>query len=273
MKKEASMNMNDEYDPYDYSVYFAYKTWDDVSADLGKLVRSMEDPKFDDGEIDQITHLYRARIFFEILCSRMEDNESDMEEHTDLAEAIYNKSKSPNVHCVWDTLDSFIGTICKYDHAYLFGNTDLLSNLNILITKDYLNGFLLAPKPTPTDIDEDAWSKMASRLIDKTDEMNRQARKSGNDVVIFSEVMSQALSGFFNENAEELVFFETVGDLLNTFNEEENYAHYHSGMLDVRSFDLLREYGIPFAKPLFERSIDDMRNAPFRTDWRTIEHD
>lgn len=270
MKKEASMNMND---PYDYSVYFAYKTWDDVSDVLRKLIENIEDPKFDDDEIDQITSLYRARIFFEILCSRMEDNESNIEEHTELAEAIYNNSKDPHTHCVWENLESFIGTICKYDHAYLFGNVDVLDNLHVLITEDYLDSVLLVPKPEPTEIDEDVWSKMASRLIDRTDEMNRQARKSGNNVVIFSEVMSRALSGFFNENAEELVFFETVGDLLNTFNEEENYAHYHSGMLDVRSFDLLREYGIPFAKPLFERSIDDMRTALFHTDWRIIEHD
>lgn len=272
MEKEASMNMNGEYDPYDYSVYFAYKTWDDVSADLGKLVRSMEDPKFDDSEIDQITHLYRARIFFEILCSRMEDDESDIEKHTDLAEAIYNNSKSPNVHCVWDSLDSFIGTICKYDHAYLFGNTDLLSNLNILITKDYLNGFLLAPKPTPTEIGKSTWHEMALRLISKADEINEQSRRNG-DAAILSGVVFQALSVFINGNADDLVFLETVGDLFTTFDEGCGAAIYHPGMLDSELFDLLREYGIPFAKPLIERSLDDMRNAPYRIDWRAIEHD
>lgn len=269
MKKEASMNMND---PYDYSVYFAYKTWDDVSAGLRKLIENIEDPKFDDDEIDQITSLYRARIFFEILCSRMEDNESDMEEHADLAEVIYNNSKSPNVHCVWGSLESFIGTICKYDHAYLFGNTDLLSNLNILITKDYLNGFLLAPKPTPIEIGKTTWHGMAMRLIGKADEINEQSRRNG-DTTILSGVVFKALSGFINGNAKELVFLETVGDLFTTFDEECGATIYHPGMLDPESFDLLREYGIPFAKPLFERSIDDMRNAPFRTDWRAIEHD
>lgn len=263
MKKEASMDMNGEYDPYDYSVYFAYKTWDDVSAGLGKLIRNIEDPKFDDGEIDQITSLYRDRTFFEILSSRMGDNESNMEKHTDLAEAIYNNSKSPNVHCVWDTLESFIGTICKYDHAYLFGNTDLLSNLDILITKDYLNGFLLAPKPTPTEIGKTTWHGMAMRLIGKADEINEQTMRSGG-ATILSGAVFQALSGFINGNADDLVFLETVGDLFTTFDEGCGAAIYHPGMLDPKPFDLLREYGIPFAKPLFERSIDD---------WRTIEHD
>lgn len=84
--------------------------------------------------------------------------------------------------------------------------------------------------------------------------------------------MSKALSGFFNEDAEKLVFFETVGDLLNTFDMDEDIS-YHPGMLDSRPFDLLREYGPAFVKPLIERSIDDMRNASFRTDWRAIEHD
>lgn len=257
MKKEASMNMNGEYDPYDYSVYFAYKTWDDVSASLRKLIENIEDPKFDDGEIDQITHLYRARIFFEILCSRMEDDEAYIEKHTDLAEAIYNNSKSPNVHCVWDTLESFIGTICKYDHAYLFGNIDFLSNLNILMTKDYLNGFLLAPKPTPTEIGETTWHGMAMRLIGEADEINEQSRRNG-DATILSEVVFQALSGFINENIDDLVFLETVGDLFTTFDEGYGAAIYHPGMLDSKPFDLLREYGIPFAKPLFERQLVDL---------------
>lgn len=259
MKKEASMNMNGEYDPYDYSVYFAYKTWDDVSAGLGKLVRIVEDLKFDDGEIDQITSLYRDRTFFEILCSRMEDNESNIEEHTDLAEAIYNNSKSPNVHCVWDTLDSFIGTICKYDHAYLFDNIDLLSNLDILITKDYLNGFLLAPKPAPTEIGETTWHGMAMRLIGESDKINEQSRRNG-DAAILSGAVFQALSGFINGNAEELVFLETVGDLFTAFDEGCGAAIYRSGMLDPKSFDLLREYGASFAKPLFELQLDDSRN-------------
>lgn len=257
LKKEASMN--GEYDPYDYSVYFAYKTWDDVSVSLGKLVRNIEDPKFDDGEIDQITSLYRDRTFFEILCSRMEDNEANIEEHTDLAEAIYNNSKSPNVHCVWEDLDSFIGTICKYDHAYLFGDIDLLSNLDILITKNCLNEFLLVSKPTPTEIGKSTWHGMAMRLIGKVDEINEQSRRSGGATTL-SGVVSQALSGFINGNAEELVFLETVGDLLNAFDDGCGKAIYHTGMLGPESFDLLREYGIPFAKPLFELQLDDSGN-------------
>lgn len=250
------MNMND---PYDYSVYFVYKTWGDVSAGLRKLIENIEDPKFDDDEIDQIISLYRVRIFFEIFCSRMEDNESDIEEHTDLAEAIYNNSRSPNVHCVWDSLESFIGTICKYDHAYLFGNTDFLSNLNVLITKDYLNGFLLAPKPTPTEIGKATWHEMAVRLIGEADEINEQTSRSGGATILSGDVF-QALSGFINGNAEELVFLETVGDLFTTFDEGCEAAIYHPGMLDPESFDLLREYGIPFAKPLFELQLDDSRN-------------
>ena len=248
---------------------YANEMWSYAAGGLRTLIAEDDSPIFDTIEADSI---YNDKDVFEVLCER-EDGGDDpaSKDHAMIANTISGHRNAD--HSVWDTLDSFIRTVCEYDHAYLFENADVLDNLHVLITGDYLDRVLLAPKPEPAEIDEDAWNKMASRLIDKTDEMNRQARKSGNDVVIFSEVMSQALSGFFNENAEELVFFETVGDLLNTFSEHENYTHYHSGMLDVRSFDLLREYGIPFAKPLFERSIDDMRNAPFRTDWRTIEHD
>ena len=252
--------MNDEYDPYDYAVYFAYKTWDDVSDDLRKLIRNIEDPKFDDGEIDQITSLYEDRTFFEILCSRMEDNEADIEKHTDLAETIYNNSKGPNVHCVWDTLDSFIGTICKYDHAYLLGNTDLLNNLNAIITKDYLNGFLLAPKPAPTEIGKTIWHEMAMELIGKADEINKQTKRSGG-ATILSGAVFQALSGFINRNTDELVFLETVGDLLTAFDDGCGASIYQPGMLDPESFDLLREYGISFAKPIFELQLDDSRNS------------
>lgn len=246
---------------------YTNEMWSYAVGGLRTLIAEDDTPIFDTIEADSI---YNGKDVFEVLCERDGGDGPASKDHATIANTISGHRNAD--HSVWDTLDSFIRTVCEYDHAYLFENADVLDNLHVLITGDYLDRFLLAPKPEPAEIDEDAWSKMASRLIDKTDEMDRQSRKSGY-TVIFSDIMSQALSGFFNENAEELVFFETVGDLLNTFSEEENYAHYHSGMLDVRSFDLLREYGIPFAKPLFERSIDDMRNAPFRIDWRAIEHD
>lgn len=246
---------------------YANEMWSYAAGGLRTLIAEDDTPIFDIIEADSISN---GKDVFEVLCERDGGDGPASKDHATIANIISSHRNAD--HSVWDTLDSFIRTVCEYDHAYLLENADVLDNLHVLITGDYLDSVLLAPKPEPTEIDEDAWSKMASRLIDKADEMDRQSRKSGY-TVIFSDIMSQALSGFFNDNTEELVFFETVVDLLNTFSEHENYTHYHSGMLDVRSFDLLREYGIPFSKPLFERSIDDMRNAPYRIDWRAIEHD
>lgn len=254
----------DELNKDEINQFYANEMWSCSVDGLKTLIAEDDTPIFDIIEADSISN---GKDVFEVLCER--DDGDDPKNHAMIASTISGYRID---HSVWDTLDSFIRTVCEYDHAYLFENADVLDNLHVLITGDYLDSILLASKPEPTEIDEDAWNKMASRLIGKADEMNRQSRKSGNYVVTFSEVMSQALSGFLNEDAEELVFFETVGDLLNTFDMDEDIS-YHPGMLDSRPFDLLREYGIPFAKPLFEHSIDDMRNAPFRVDWRTIEHD
>lgn len=254
----------DELNKDEINQFYANEMWSCAVDGLRTLIAEDDMPTFDIIEADNISN---GKDVFEVLCER--EDGGDPKDHAMIASTISGYRID---HSVWDTLDSFIRTVCEYDHAYLFENADVLDNLHVLITGDYLNSVLLSSKPEPAEIDEDAWSEMSSRLIGRADEMDRRSRRSGY-TVIFSEIMSKALSGFLNEDAEELVFFETVGDLLNTFSEHENYVHYHSGMLDVRSFDLLREYGIPFAKPLFERSIDDMRNAPFRVDWRAIEHD
>lgn len=161
---------------------------------------------------------------------------------------------------IWDNLGSFIRTVREYDHSYLFANVDLLEGMDVLINKDYLDRTLLAPRPQAGDIDRSAWHDMTMRMLEKADEIHQIREDAGNAGITFPRIMLRALSGFINEDVEDLVFFEAVSDLLGAFDRNARNTIYHPGMLNAKPFDLLREYGAPFVKPLIEGDLERMGN-------------
>lgn len=239
--------------------------WKMITKDLEKVISTVEDPSFSDEEIQRIANNGKpvqnpSQTIFEVLCGRGHDNDPENEEHALVADVIRSNVGRHPVPTIWDTLDSFIRTVREYDHAYLFANIDLIEGMSILINKDYLDRTLLAPRPQAGDIDRNTWHDMAMRMLSKADEIHQIREDADNAGITFPRIMLRALSGFINEDVENLVFFETVSDLLGTFDHNARDTIYHPGMLDSKPFDLLREYGSQFVKPLIEVDLERMRS-------------
>lgn len=137
---------------------YANEMWSYAAGGLRTLIAEDDPPIFDTIEAGSI---YNDKDVFEVLCEREDGHSPASKNHARIANIISGYRNAD--HSVWDTLDSFIRTVCEYDHAYLFENAGVLDNLHVLITEDYLDSILLASKPEPTEVDEDAWSKMAGK--------------------------------------------------------------------------------------------------------------
>ena len=249
---------------------FTYREWKMIAEDLEKVIRNVEDLSFSDEEIQRIANNGKpvqnpSQTIFEVLCGRGHDNDPGNEEHALVADVIRSNVGQHPVPIIWDTLDSFIRTVREYDHSYLFANIDLLEGMEVLINKDYLDRTLLAPRPQARDIDRNTWHDMTMRMLGKADEIHQIREDADNAGITFPRIMLRALSGFINEDVENLVFFETVSDLLGTFDHNARDTIYHPGMLDSKPFDLLREYGSQFVKPLIEVDLELMRSTDKNT--------
>lgn len=222
---------------------------------LEKLVQNL-DTNFSSDEIDRIdcTNKSISENIFETLCAR-HYGPTYTKDPVTIANVINSNDYDDSlVHYVWNDLDSFIRTVCEYDHAYLFKNPEILENVYLFIDNDYLDGVLLAQRPLSSEIGKDAWHGMTMRLIDRIDEIGDQFDEQGHSIV-FSRAIFQALS-YSLHDTDGCVFFETVSDLIETFDSDTMATAYHSGMLEPKPFDLLREYGTSFVKPLIERQLD-----------------
>lgn len=242
---------------------FTYCEWKMIAEDLEKVISNVENPGFSDEEIQRIANngdQNPSQTIFEVLYGRGHDNDTGNEEHALVADVIRSNVGRHPVPIIWDTLDSFIRTVREYDHAYLFANIDLLEGMDVLINKDYLDRTLLAPRPQARDIDRNTWHDMTIRMLSKADEIHQVREGAGNAGIIFPRIMLRALSGFINEDVEDLVFLEAVSDLLGAFDRNARDTIYHPGMLEPAPFDLLREYGSSFVKPLIEVNLERMRN-------------
>ena len=163
-------------------------------------------------------------------------------------------------HMVWDTEHDLIRTAIEYDSDYcsLFE-----ARCNKVIDSDYLDHYLLAPKPNPTDIDRDTWHRMSVKLINWLDEDNRKTQSQStrffkNDLLGF---MSDGLAScFLTHNLEDLSFMKTVYDFCASiphYKFRSMRKSYHPGMLDPELFDLLREHEAVFVRPLLEQALKD----------------
>lgn len=155
-------------------------------------------------------------------------------------------------HVRWDTDEDFFRTICEYG-----GRSDIFMNpcSDMVIDKDYLNHYLLAPKPSPNEVDEDVWHRMSVRYVGKLDEVTR--RYSGALIGLPSFMFSTLLDCFLTRNVEDLAFMESIHDFLTDLLQNYCYWHCRTGAFDSKVFDMLREYGPSFAGPLFENALSE----------------
>lgn len=199
------------------------------------------------------------RLYFRLLCTCSEKyHDVDSETASDFANTcydIFNNANQFNPHSKWDTMDTFIDTVMKYDHA------DMLGHLGggVIIDEDYLNDTLLSSRPDPIDMADSTWHDMSVEFVRGLDEelaMATAASRYDCDF-LFSSLAMKSLSRFLSDSPEELSFLETVYDYLLPFIVDEQYGniHYVRSMIRPEVFDYLREYGPSFITPLVESAL------------------
>ena len=154
-------------------------------------------------------------------------------------------------HVKWETPEDFVRTVCRY------GAVDLLATVSsrLTIDKEYLDDFLLTPRPKPKEIRESSWHHMSVKFVKSLDK--------GNEPFIFSDFMPWILTyDFLNHDIESLTFMETVYGLCNpirrTLERNQDTLVYQPGMLTPKLFDMLREHGSSFVRPLFKDAMSRM---------------
>lgn len=157
-------------------------------------------------------------------------------------------------HVRWDTDEDFFRIICEYGgKANIFMN----SCSDMVIDKDYLDHYLLAPKPSPNEVDEDAWHDMSVRYVDKLEAVAGRYSGKGALIGLPSFMFSNLLDCFLTRNIEDLAFMETIYGFLTDLLHDYWYWHCRTGAFDPKVFDMLREYGPSFVGPLFESALSE----------------
>ena len=255
-----------------------------IDSRIGKLVRSVTKQRTSFEEAKWIASEKDRRTYpiLDILCAREDGLEPDAQEvrkHADLArDLIVNQPGRPQrfyrvwramntmdaVHPLWTNMDAFIGTVCWYsDYVDILRNYDYLNNKGgPIIDRKYLDTVILGDRPGTNDISIDDWHSMTAKLLERTTEVRRQIIKAYGYYpygMRISRLMARALSCFIGigHGPEELAFMEAVYDFINGLDDRYGNALYEVGTLDETAFDILREYGSSFARPLFENQIDD----------------
>lgn len=215
---------------------------------------------------------YTGSDYFIIPCLKAGHAESaESEEVLDAANRAESILKSMNDlspimnHVEWDTDDDFFRTVCEYG-----GKADIFRSpcSNMTIDKDYLNHYLLAPKPSPCDVSEKAWHGMSLRLVRRFDKkvheaeehsatiFNRETDTNVRTAIRFNYFMSSALLDcFLTHNVEDLAFMETVYGFCAHLFPDDWYWYTHAGAIGTKVFDMLREYGPSFTGPVFENAL------------------
>lgn len=167
-------------------------------------------------------------------------------------------------HIVWNTEHDLVKTVVRYKNYRDLFKVD--TDSDILIDSDFLDDYLLADKPDPIEIDRNTWHDMAVRLIEKLDDENNRIRMEhtnflGMEHMNFLGFVSTGLvSCFLTRNVEELAFMESVYDFCVSARLGLPYtkrAIGRNGILDPKIFDMFREYGASFARPLLESVLSE----------------
>lgn len=224
-----------------------------------KVVKHIHQPSINFEEAKLLDGDNAVCSYSDLLCVRELDGDfTSKESLADMSFADHVLTTLDNYvpHIVWDTEHDLIRTAIEYDNDYcsLFE-----ARCNKVIDSDYLDHYLLAPKPDPADIDKGTWHRMSVKLIKWLDEDNdktQSTRHFNNDLLGF---MSDGLAScFLTHNLEDLSFMKTVYDLCASiphYKFRNMRKSYHPGMLDPELFDLLREHEAASVRPLLEQAL------------------
>ena len=235
--------------------YFVYLGIDDGLLINSNAVKHLHQPSINFEEANLIDKMKFPYI--DLICVRETDEDPNPGALSDsmvftghiLDTINYYRSKSLP-HIVWDTEQDLVRTVIRYkSYCNLFK-----TSYDAVIDSDYLENYLLADRPIPIEIGGEAWHDMAVRFIDKFDEDNPSLGYN-----FIGSISYMLVSCFLTRSPEDLTFMETAYDLFfSVYKDLPEDLTIHSGMLDPKVFDLLREYGAEFTKPLLESVLSDM---------------
>ena len=232
--------------------YFVYLGIDDSLLINSNAVKHLHQPSI---SLDEANLIDKMDVpYIDLICARETDKDAkpgalseSMVFTGHILETIDYYRSHDLPHIVWDTEHDLVRTVIRYkSYCNLFK-----TSYDAVIDSDYLENYLLTDRPTPIEIEEDAWHDMAVRLIDKFDEDNPSL--GYNFIGSISYVL---VSCFLTRSPEDLTFMETAYDLFfSVYKDLPEDLTIHSGMLDPKLFDDLREYGSAFVRPLLENAL------------------
>lgn len=247
------------------NTYFNFKFNNNLLID-SKAIKHVQQPSISLDEakyVDDRSAIRQYVPYIHLLCARelggdFTSNESldDMNFIDNLLQTIEFYRFHEFHHMVWDTEQDLVRTVVRYkNYRNLFkGHTDS----DILIDRDFLDDYLLAPKPDPIEIDRNTWHSMSMKFIEKLDDESNRIRM---ETMNFLEFVSTGLVPcFLDRNIEDLTFMESVYDFcVSTYLGIPctKRALGRNGMLDPKIFDMFREYGASFARPLLESVLSE----------------
>ena len=241
---------------------------------MHSAIRNIGRPSIGFEELERVgmPSTYTGSDYFIIQCLNASHADSvESEEVLDAANRAESILKSMNglspvmSHVYWDTDEDFFRTVCEYG-----GKANIFRSpcFNMVIDKDYLDHYLLAPKPSPGDVSEDDWHGMSLRLVKQFDKevheaedysatiFNRETDTNVRTAIRFKYFMSSALLDcFLDHSLKDLTFMETVYGLCVHLFPDDWYWSTRAGVIEPEVFDMLREYGPSFVGPVFENAL------------------
>ena len=241
---------------------------------MHSAIRNIGRPSIGFEELERVgmPSTYTGSDYFIIQCLKASHADSvESEEVLDAANRAESILKSMNglspvmSHVYWDTDEDFFRTVCEYG-----GKANIFRSpcFNMVIDKDYLDHYLLAPKPSPGDVSEDDWHGMSLRLVKQFDKevheaedysatiFNRETDTNVRTAIRFKYFMSSALLDcFLDHSLKDLTFMETVYGLCVNLFPDDWYWYARAGAIGPEVFDMLREYGASFVGPVLENAL------------------
>lgn len=166
-------------------------------------------------------------------------------------------------HPLWDTVNTFVDTICKYDNVVMLG---IVGGQNLVIDENYLNNILISDRE-PNDVDENVWHDMSVRFVNLMDEEYQKALDKSMTTIErspntgFYSLMMDVFASFLTNNADEVTFLNSIYDYMEFRIGPSD--EYKPGFLKPEILDMFRSYGESFVDPLFMRMSEDMMNSGY----------
>ena len=199
-------------------------------------------------------------LYLCLLCARVDKDDPDSIKtrvHARHGQSIINRRSHP----LWDTVNTFVDTICKYDNVVMLG---IVGGKDLVIDENYLNNILISDRE-PNDVGGNVWHDMSVRFVNRMNEEYQKAMdKSMTTIGIspnteFYSLMIRVLPSFLTDNADDVVFLNSVHDYV--MRSKVARARYRPGFLKPELLDMLRAYGASFVDPLFMRMAEDMNSG------------